>query len=227
MAQPADVRIKGIRQGLLINLGTGEWPERLSLLEQRLAQSAGFFQGGRAVLDVGDRLLTPEEIEQARDLLARHEVALWGLLSPCDETALAAARMGLAVHLDLAEPAEPKAEAASEPERDFPTLLVERNLRSGQKVHHPGHVVIVGDVHAGAEVVAGGHIIVWGKVRGVVHAGAMGDSGAMVCALDLSPTQLRIAGYIARSPEEKRRRPMPETARVRDGRIEAIPWREK
>jgi len=226
MTQPAEVRIKGIRQGLLIGLGAGEWTERLALLEKRLAQSAGFFQGGRAVLDVGDRLLTATEIEQARDLLALHEVALWGVLSSRDETTLAAARMGLVVHLDMVEPSEQKREV-TEPETDFPPLVVERTLRSGQKVHHPGHVVVIGDVHAGAEVVAGGHIIVWGKVRGVVHAGAMGDSGATVCALDLSPTQLRIAGYIARSPEEKRRRPVPETARVRNGRIEAIPWRDK
>jgi septum site-determining protein MinC len=49
----------------------------------------------------------------------------------------------------------------------------------------------------------------------------------VVCALDLAPTQLRIAGYIARSPEEKRRRPVPEMARVRDDHIEAMPWRKR
>jgi len=212
--------IKGIRQGLLITLGDGPWEEELARLEERLVQGATFFRGGRAALDVGDRLLDPAEIEAARDLLARYEVELWALLSPRDETALAAARRGLAISLAQKTPeGQPVAEPVG-------ALVVARTLRSGQRVHHTGDVVVLGDVHVGAEVVAGGHVIVWGKLHGTVHAGATGNEQAIVCALDLSPTHLRIAGYVARSPEEKRRRPVPEVARVRDGRIEAVPWQE-
>jgi hypothetical protein len=47
----------------------------------------------------------------------------------------------------------------------------------------------------------------------------------MVYALDMSPTQLRIAGYITRSPEERERNPVPEVAAVRDGQIVAMPWK--
>jgi septum site-determining protein MinC len=65
---------------------------------------------------------------------------------------------------------------------------------------------------------------VWGKLRGTVHAGARGDESAVVCALYLAPTQLRIAGYITISPEDKRRKPRPEKAMVRNGRIEAVGW---
>jgi len=43
-----------------------------------------------------------------------------------------------------------------------------------------------------------------GKLHGTAHAGAFGDDEAVVCALDLSPTQLRIARYITRSPDERR-----------------------
>jgi septum site-determining protein MinC len=84
--------------------------------------------------------------------------------------------------------------------------------------------VIIGDVNPGAEVVAGGDIVVWGKVRGLTHAGALGDDNAVICALDLAPTQLRIGGHIARSPEERQGRPVPEKASVRDGQIVAVPW---
>ncbi|HIP88367.1 MAG TPA: septum site-determining protein MinC [Anaerolineales bacterium] len=213
--------IKGVRQGLLITLGEGPWEEQLARLERRLSQGASFFRGGRAALDVGDRLLGPAEIDQARELLARYEVELWALLSPRDETALVAARQGLAVTLVQKEPAAPPLD---EP---IGALVVKRTLRSGQRIHHPGDVVVLGDVHAGAEIVAGGHVIVWGKLHGTVHAGAMGDEEAVICALDLAPTQLRIAGYLARSPEEKRHRPVPEVARVRDGKIEAVPWHQR
>jgi septum site-determining protein MinC len=57
----------------------------------------------------------------------------------------------------------------------------------------------------------------------VVHAGAQGDDKAVVCALELSPQQLRIAGEIAISPARKGKS-QPEIARLKDGRLEAGPW---
>jgi septum site-determining protein MinC len=88
-------------------------------------------------------------------------------------------------------------------------------------------VVVLGDVNPGAEVIAGGDVIVWGHLRGIVHAGAMGDPERCVCALDLSPTQLRIGSHIARPPDEKRRRKesRPERAFIIDDQIIAECWR--
>jgi septum site-determining protein MinC len=63
-------------------------------------------------------------------------------------------------------------------------------------------------------------------LRGVVHAGAEGDETAVVCALDLAPTQLRIARYIATSPPHKGQ-PQPEMARVKDGQIMAERWKAR
>jgi septum site-determining protein MinC len=103
------------------------------------------------------------------------------------------------------------------------SLFVQRTLRSGHKVHFPGHVVVLGDVNPGAEIVAGGNVIVWGRLRGTVHAGAAGGEHAVVCALDLDPTQLRIGAQIAISPDRKGK-PRPETALIRDGQLVAEPW---
>jgi septum site-determining protein MinC len=75
-------------------------------------------------------------------------------------------------------------------------------------------------------VVAGGDVIVWGRLRGMVHAGAQGDEGATVCALDLSPIQLRIAGQIALTPK-RRGKPQPEMARLINGQVVAEPWVSK
>ena len=98
------------------------------------------------------------------------------------------------------------------------TILVQRTVRSGQQVFYPGNVVILGDVNPGGEVVAGGNIIVMGIFRGVAHAGAMGDKQAIVAALRLEPSQLRIAGYITRAPEgDFSTLGQPEIARVQDG----------
>jgi septum site-determining protein MinC len=87
-------------------------------------------------------------------------------------------------------------------------------------------VVVIGDVNAGAEVIAGGDIVIWGRLRGTVHAGATGDDQAIVCALNLAPTQLRIGKHIARPPEGKRRRRIiPEVASVEEGKIIVKAWK--
>jgi septum site-determining protein MinC len=113
---------------------------------------------------------------------------------------------------------------SEEPKYETPppdmTLLIERTVRSGQSISYPGHVVVMGDVNPGAEIVAGGHIMVFGSLRGVAHAGALGDAHAVVTALRLSPTQLRIASHITRAPDGEEVRPhQPEVASISDGVI--------
>jgi septum site-determining protein MinC len=104
-------------------------------------------------------------------------------------------------------------------------MLVRGALRSGRLVQSPGHVVVIGDVNPGAEIVAGGDVVVWGRVRGLVHAGAYGDQNALVCALDLAPTQLRIAELITVSPAGSGdMEPVPEQASIKDGQIVAESW---
>ena len=103
--------------------------------------------------------------------------------------------------------------------------MIRRTLRSGRTVRSQGHVVVFGDVNPGAEIIADGDVIIWGRLRGNVHAGASGDESAFVCALDMIPTQLRIAGYISISPSDKRHKPKPEMALIRDSRIIVEAWR--
>lgn len=105
--------------------------------------------------------------------------------------------------------------AATDPERQ--TILVQRTLRSGQSIFFPGNVVIIGDVNPGAQVTATGDVIVVGALRGMVHAGAGGDEGAIVVAFRLEPTQLRIANHISRPPEGMTAAKHPEVARIRNG----------
>jgi len=218
------ITIKGIRQGLLVILEGGDWRAALRVLEARLGASPSFFRGGRVALDVGSLELSRSEIEEARALLTRHQVELWSVVSTSPITEAAAQELGLVIDLGLSKPRGPEFAPEESEEPFVEGLVVQRTLRSGQSLRHPGHVVVIGDVNPGAEVVAGGNIVVWGRVRGLVHAGALGDEEAMVCALDLSPMQLRIAGHIARSPEERRHQPVPEMASVREGQIVAVPW---
>jgi septum site-determining protein MinC len=104
--------------------------------------------------------------------------------------------------------------------------LIHRTLRSGFSIKFPGHVVVIGDINPGAEIIAGGDVVVWGRLRGMVHAGADGNELAVVCALDLSPTQLRIANRIAVTPQ-RRGKAQPEMVRIQNGQVQAVPWESK
>ena len=94
------------------------------------------------------------------------------------------------------------------------------SLRNGQKIEFEGSVVVVGDVNPGAEIKAGGNIIVLGQLKGMVHAGCKGDTDAFVTAIFMAPIQLRIADIITRFPEENKKGPKPpEYAFVQKGQI--------
>jgi septum site-determining protein MinC len=90
-------------------------------------------------------------------------------------------------------------------------------LRGGQSLQQVGNIVVVGDVNPGAELVATGDIVVFGALRGTAHAGAQGDRAARVAALELMPTQLRIATAIAAG--DGSRRAAAEEARIQGDRI--------
>jgi septum site-determining protein MinC len=94
-------------------------------------------------------------------------------------------------------------------------------VRSGQLISFEGNVVVIGDVNPGGEIIAAGNVVVMGSLRGIVHAGADGNKEAVVVALNLQPTQLRIADVITRSPDEKESKGLyiPELAYVKDDMV--------
>jgi septum site-determining protein MinC len=222
----AEIKIKGIRDGLLITVGDGDWTANQTSLLDQLQQRAGFIQGARITLDVGHHILHAAEMGKLRDTLSEMGVSLHTILSNSPMTETTAQALGLGTRLSKPHPdrmARPLDTSVREGE---PGILIRRTLRSGYKVEYPGHVTVVGDINAGAEVVASGSIIVWGRLRGVVHAGAEGDETAFVCALVLAPTQLRIAGQIA-IPPKPTGHPQPEIAMLRDEQVVAEPWAVK
>jgi septum site-determining protein MinC len=214
--------VKGIQNGLLITLPAGEWSKVTDLLLETVATQDDFFRGARLAIQMEDRALGAAELGSLRSALAEHEVTLWAILSTSETTQSAAADLGLSRDLETRRSEDDDTPVDTQLPGEEAVLL-QRTLRSGHSVRHPGHVVVIGDVNPGAEIIAGGHVVVWGRLRGVVHAGAAGDESAMVCALDLAPTQLRIAGHITISPS-RRGKPKPERAFIRDDQLIAEPW---
>jgi septum site-determining protein MinC len=219
------ISIKGTSDGLTITIGSGDWQYILDELQRLLSQKATFFKGGRVALQVGDRLLDAVQIEAVGKVLVGQQMTLWSVHGNAEETRDAAQALGLEALPGGPPLSGPAAPPVTDDLTDT-TITVRRTLRSGQQVEYPGNVVVIGDVNPGAKVTAGGHIIIWGRLRGTAHAGAITPEGAFVCALELAPMQLIIGQLIARSPADGSRSDIvPEMAFVQDGRIIAEAWR--
>ncbi len=205
------INIKGSRDGIRMQFDeNADWPDVLMALRGQLEQGGSFFAGAQLVVDVGERALSEMQLGAMLKLMEEHGVQPATLAASARESRNAARAAGLQTRVAPPASAAPPPVA---PEQE--AMLLTRTVRSGQVVRHQGHITLIGDVNAGAEVIAGGSVVVWGRLRGLVHAGAFGDSSTVICALELRPTQLRIANLIARTPEDGGQpAPIPEVARI-------------
>lgn len=192
------VTFKGSRHGLQLVLDDSvDFTVILENLKAKLESAVVFFtEGTKVEVPAKVRVLTADQQDDLTKLLAVY---------------------GLVFHetVQQHEIAQKDEMEAKEPE----TLFVSKTIRSGQEVVHNGSVVILGDVNPGAEVIAGGDIIIKGTCRGVVHAGAYGNSNATITANRLLASQIRIAGLIARAPDHLDQPEFKEIASIKDGHV--------
>ena len=234
------IKVRGTRDGLVLSVpedARATPKEVAAALAAHLDAGSAFFTGAEVIVDLGAREVSEDELSFYRLVLEEREVAVRGFTASSPIGRALLRRQGyhpLQVVADppagttsagqgIAQGAGPLGAEAGE------ALYIRRTLRSGARVRHHGNLVVVGDINAGAEVVASGDIIVWGIVRGTIHAGALGDGGAIICALGLQPTQLRIGTHYALPPPDKKPKPLrgPERARLENGQLIVEPWRTK
>jgi septum site-determining protein MinC len=212
------ISIKGTKDGLRLLLDEdASWHDILTALQFQLERGTEFFHGAELTLDIGNRPLHPGELEALLELMREHGLQP-SLLATNDPEGRSAGR---AVGV-ITRPSMRSAQPVPQDREAEDAMLVVRTLRSGQMLRHHGHIIVIGDVNPGAQLIAGGSIFVWGRLRGTVHAGALGDRSAIVCALELQPSLLRIADLLARSPEQ--RSEGPEMAKVEEQYIIVELW---
>lgn len=188
---------KGSKNGLrLVVNKPGDFADIFKQLKSKLEAAGDFFAKATAEVYVPSaaRLFTSEQQKQIMNLFKQHGL-VWRDEPPSGKR-------------QLTEPAE-----------EDPILIINKTLRNGQEIVHEGSIVVKGDVNPGAKVIAGGDIIIQGTCRGVAHAGALGNSKATITANRLLASQIRIAGMIARAPDELDEPQQTETARIKDGTI--------
>jgi septum site-determining protein MinC len=220
------LQIKGVRDGLLISMDDASWEDQRAALISQVDSQPSFFQGARLALDVASQVLHVNDLVEVRDQLSERGIFLWAVISESPTTENTAQLLGLATRISKPRPEESR-HFAVEDLGEETSLFLNRTLRSGTRIEFAGHVVVLGDVNPGAEIVAEGNVIVWGRARGMVHAGSKGNKTMIICALDLSPTQLRIADE-ASAALESRENPQPEIAHINeDGQIQTELWSAK
>ena len=194
------VIIKGTKEGITIILEeNSNFEDVKKAIYEKLQSGRNFFAGGKACLKIKNGFLNKNEHDKLQELL-------------------------MDFGMSLQEASSPKTLIFPKPNRSR-VLLLKRTVRSGQKITYRGTVVILGDANPGSEIVATGDILVMGTLRGMAHAGADGDTTAIVAAFRLKPTQLRVAEVISRPPEEKEEAPpFPEIARLKDNVIVIEPY---
>lgn len=230
------IEFKGIREGILVTIDPEiDWATVVSEMAARIDDQPNFFRGAGMALQLETRGVRRPELAVLVEILQERDIELISVLSTSAMTQGSTRKLGLKTELEAPSvaqspsnerpPAYPETLLSGEV-KGTEGILIRRTLRSGGIVKTVGHVVVVGDVNPGAEIIAGGDVIVWGRLSGVVHAGAMGDDTCMICALDLQPTQLRISDLISVAPPpKKRRKPQPECAFIENGQIRAESWK--
>ena len=190
----------------------GSWWELSQQLKLRLNAGDRFWQPETAVhLVSSDRLLDGRQLQEISDTLKDVQLQLQRVETSRRQTAVAAVTAGYSVEQTSVLPQLSQTKAKTTLPLAEP-LYLQTTIRSGVEIRHPGTVIILGDINPGGSVVAQGDILVWGRLRGVVHAGAEGNNRCLIMALQMQPTQLRIAEQVARAPQKPPTQYHPEVA---------------
>lgn len=203
------LNIRGRSDGVAIEVGRGAWSEVLAALSERLGQSASFFRNSSVALDIGARPVVEDELQQIANVLTAHEMKLGVVRTSSERAFQAALAAGMTVTLESTEGATVAAAAtaitsvAGRGTEDASYFVYKGYLRSGHRLRRQENILVIGDINPGAEVISDGDVLVWGRLRGIVHAGAAGNRRALVAALDLEPTQMRIADVTTIGPDPR------------------------
>ena len=187
-----NIKISQTTEEIVLNVNVvAEIDEIIEEIKTKVVKLKEFYQSAKTPIRITGRLFTDGEMERLRKIINDEiEVEI-----KFDETSnllgLHAIKKTFQTEMDISE-----------------TKYIQYSLRSGQIEEYSGSLVIIGDVNAGAEVIAGGNIAVLGALRGLAHAGAGGNINAMISANYIDSTQIRIANVVKEVEERVDRCPI-------------------
>ena len=175
-----NIKINQTTEEIVLNVNmTAEMDKIVEEIESKIVKLKEFYQSAKTPIRITGRLFTDGEMERLKKVINSEIEVDINFDSPSDLLGLHAIKKTFHTEMDVSE-----------------TKYVQYSLRSGQIEEYSGSLVIIGDVNAGAEVIAGGNIAILGALRGLAHAGAGGNTNAIICANYIEPTQIRIANVV-------------------------------
>jgi septum site-determining protein MinC len=180
----------------------------------KIQQAPKFFQAAPILIDV-HALANANSLDLAalKALLIEQQLVPVGIQGAPEPLKAQARELGLAIFPE--SKAQPPAQPATEPTQNHaiiseqaisgsPTRVVTQPVRSGQQIYAPGgDLLVLAPVSHGAEVLADGHIHVFGPLRGRALAGVTGDERAMIFCKSLEAELISIAGQYKISEDLK------------------------
>ena len=222
---PSNVTIKGKENGLEITLSEkSTYPLLREELLEKLKTNKGFFKGSQTKVVIRGKSLSQAQRKEIKRVFAMDygiEDVMYGdeadLLRGVELSIESAAKQGgtLPRSRDNTE----EMELVSNAYFDAESVFINSTVRSGQRIEAEGDIVIIGDVNPGAEVIAGGSIAVFGKLRGLAHAGCSGRRDVCVAAIYMYPKQLRISGRVVTFDSGEQHADYAEVAELKDGKV--------
>ena len=175
-----NIKISQTTNEIIINVNViADISEILEELQMKLPKLRDFYQTSTIPMRVTGRLFTESEIRKVKTMINAEIPVEIRFDDISDLLGLHAIKRTFEVDTDISE-----------------TKFIQNSLRSGHREEYPGSIVVCGDVNFGAEVVAGGNIMILGALRGVAHAGANGNTMALISANNIDVTQIRIANLV-------------------------------
>ena len=148
-------------------------------LEEKVPKLKEFYQSANTPIRITGKLFTESESEKIKEIINKEIDVEINFDQPSDLLGLHAIKKVFQTETEISE-----------------TKYIRSSIRSGQIEEYSGSLVIMGDVNAGGEVIAGGNIAIVGALRGLAHAGANGNTKAMISANSIDVTQIRIANQL-------------------------------
>ena len=179
-------------------------------IQEEISRMNRPLNGTSIQIDLKGPTLKEEEMAYLRSKLKEtHNLTVRDFMVTTEEPAPRPIAAAPTTHI-ITQPVNPADSRGNEPSR-----IVPYTIRSGQTEDFlQGSLIIYGDVNSGAEVRAGGDIVVLGALRGNAYAGMNGRLSSVIIAMDLVPLQLQIGNCLNRIPIDEKSRGYPEIARI-------------
>ncbi|CAK7072076.1 MAG: Septum site-determining protein MinC [Desulfovibrio sp.] len=218
------ITFKGKEKGLEIYLDErSTYPVLREELMEKLKKNQDFFRDSETRVIIRGKKLSEAQRKELRRVFAM-DFGIRDVIYGDEADLMREAELKIEKPPEAAHPAArdeytDEVELVSNAYFDAQSIFLNNTVRSGQRIECEGDIVVIGDVNPGGEVIAGGSIAVFGRLRGLAHAGCAGRKDVCVAAVNMCPKQLRLSGRVVTFPGEREEVHGPEVAELRDGKV--------